>query len=107
MDINLVKSTGFAGDIEIANNFGAVVLHCWADGDILIMDCDQEIPLLNSTLTATGYVFRSARPDDKGPFVFEGKHYSLLDIEDFVLWDDMAAVEQTYHTVLAKAREEG
>ena len=105
MDINLVKSTGFAGDIEVANNFGVVVLHCWADGDILIMESDQEIPLVNSRLTATGYVFRSARPNEKGPYVFEGRRYSILDIEDFVHWDDMAAVERTYDDVLAKARE--
>jgi len=105
MDIQLVKSTGFAGDIEVVNNLGTVLLHFWPDGTILIMDCDQDIPLMGSPLTTTGYVFRCATPDEKGPYVFEGRRYSLLDIEDFVRWDDMVAVEKAYHKALANARE--
>ena len=105
MDINMVKSEGFAKDIEVANNFGIVVLHCWSDGAILIMECDEAIPTQDDRLSATGYVFLNAQPDEKGPLVFEGTRYSTLEIEDFVLWDNTAAVEKKYHMMLELARK--
>ena len=101
----MVKSEGFAKDIEVANNFGIVVLHCWSDGAILIMECDEAIPTPDERLSATGYVFLNAQPDETGPLVFDGKHYSILEIEDSVRWDNAAAVERKYNRMLELARK--
>jgi hypothetical protein len=106
MAFTLVPSSGFQADIDAANNCAGVVLHRFADGALLIMGYDAEIPTLRDRLEATGYVFRILEEDVNGPFAFDGRCYSILDIVDFALWDDNDAVKAKYHEVIERARAE-
>ena len=116
-------SQGFAADIQAANQDGIVVLHRWKDGMLLVLTFDDEMPAFtakpvepwvlmekiqgkDAVTTATGYVFHVAEPDVKGTFEFEGRRYSFIDIEDYVVWTDEEAVRRKYEEVVGKAREE-
>lgn len=60
MPVELVQFVGFREDVEATHNFRAVVLLHFADGDLLLMECDGEIPTDRDGFHATGYVFRRA-----------------------------------------------
>ena len=121
--IQATASQGFDADIQAVNHDGLVVLHRWEDGMLLVMTFDDEMPafsakpvqpgaLLDSIggkdilTSATGYVFHVAEPDVNGTFEFEGKRYSFLEIEDYVVWTDDGAVRRKYEEEVGKAMSE-
>lgn len=106
MPVDLVSSQGFEKDIAATHDGRVVVLHRFHDGALLLMECDGEIPTDRDGLDATGYVFRLAELDVNGPLSFEKKNYLILDIYDYVLWTDDAAVEAKYREVIDRARAE-
>lgn len=106
MALTLVPSSNFQADIDAANSCAGVVLHRFVDGALLIVGYDAEIPTPRDRLEATGYVFRILEPDVNGPFAFDGRCYSILDIVDFAFWDDDGAVKAKYDEVLERARAE-
>ena len=113
-------SQGFAADLQVVNQDGIVVLHRWADGMLLVMTFDDEMPAFtakgikpgalegvrgkDAVTSATGYVFQVVEPDVNGAIDFEGLRYALLDIEDYVVWTDEEAVRRKYNEVREKAR---
>ena len=106
MPVELSPSVGFREDVDATHNFRVIVLHRFHDGALLLMECDGEIPTDRNGLDATGYVFRIAEQDVKGLLSSEGTNFSILDIYDYVLWMDDAAVEAKYREVMAKAHAE-
>jgi len=121
--VNAVASQGFEADIKAADADQMVVLHRWADGMILTMMFDDEMPEFTTreirpgelpptggkdALTmATGYVFRVAEPRHDGHVQYDGRKYAFIEIYDYVPWtDDEVAVRAKYDEVKTRAMAE-
>ena len=121
--VQATASQGFDADIQAVNDDGIVVLHRWKDGMLLVLTFDDEMPAFtakpiepgalldaihgkDAVTSATGYVFSVMEADGKGSFEFKGCRYSLVEIEDYVVWTDDDAVRRKYEEVLSKARAE-
>lgn len=115
----------FDADLVAANTDQIVVLHRWADGMILVMVFDDEMPAFttkpiphgekamepirgkDALTTATGYVFWVIEPDAAtGPIEFDGRKYAFIDIYDYVTWTDEGAVRAKYEEVKIRAMAE-
>lgn len=125
VNLKAVPAKGFVADLAAANADQIVVLHRWADGMILVMMFDDQMPGFTAKLiprgeqslesvrgkdaviTATGYVFWVVAPDAaNGPIEFENQRYSYTEIYDYVVWTDERAVRAKYGEVLARAARE-